>query len=400
MRKLWLVAKHEYLTVVKAKSFLVGTLGLPILIITVMVVAVVVALGGRGPLPVGYVDHSGVLSAVTEVARNDPSASVQFQAFPDEATGLEALNAEAVQALYVLPQDYLTNHEVTLYYLVDEPGALIQEDFNDLLRGQLLAQQPVEIRERILGQQQFTIRSADRSRAFETQNPLNFVVPYAAAFFFIFAVMNSAGYMLQAITKEKENRTMELLATSIRPLELIGGKAVGLMGVGVSQLVLWLGTALAAIIVARPFIEGMGAATLPWSALGIVAVFFLPAYALISAMMTAIGSAVEDLRQGQQISGILNLFFMLPFFLIVLIMTKPNSPIVIALTLFPTTAFVTIAFRWGMSQIPLWQLVVSWLLLVVSAGVSLWVAARIFKVGMLSYGQRLSLRKIVQALRD
>jgi ABC-2 type transport system permease protein len=73
--------------------------------------------------------------------------------------------------------------------------------------------------------------------------------------------------------------------------------------------------------------------------------------------------------------------------------------VAVALTLFPTTAFITVTMRWGLTVIPLWQLVVSWLLLVGSAGLSVWAAARILRVGMLRYGQRLTVRAMAQAVR-
>jgi hypothetical protein len=90
------------------------------------------------------------------------------------------------------------------------------------------------------------------------------------------------------------------------------------------------------VIVASFFIE-MPPFEMPWSLLAVVTLFFLPAYALVAALMTAIGGAVTDQRQGQQIAGIVNLLFTFPFFFIMLIMAKPNSPVVAFLTLFPTT---------------------------------------------------------------
>jgi ABC-2 type transport system permease protein len=69
------------------------------------------------------------------------------------------------------------------------------------------------------------------------------------------------------------------------------------------------------------------------------------------------------------------------------------------LTLFPTTSFTTITLRWGVASIPEWQLIVSWLLLTASAGLMVWAAARIFRVGMLRYGQRLNLRGMLHAVR-
>jgi ABC-2 type transport system permease protein len=115
--------------------------------------------------------------------------------------------------------------------------------------------------------------------------------------------------------------------------------------------------------------------------------------------MITLGCMVTELQQGQQISGILNLLFMVPFFFFVLVFTNPNSPILVAMTLFPTTAFMTVAMRWGMTTIPTWQLVVSWLILVTTAALSIGVAARVFRVGMLRYGQPLSLRGVAEIVR-
>jgi len=396
----WLVAKHEYAKIVKTKSFLLGTLGVPALIVVVTAVSVIVALGQRGVLPVGYVDHAGILDATVLPPREEGEELVALRAFSDEALAQAALEAEEIQAFYVLSKDYVQTGQMKLVYGQKRPSEVAREDFVAFLRANLLAQQSPAIQKRVQEGPWVTIRSADGSREFDSENILSFVVPYAAAFFFFFAVMNSGGYMLQAITDEKENRTVEILATSLRPLELIGGKALGLMSVGLTQLAIWTATGLLALVVATSmFPDLLNGFNIPWSFIGVTMLFFLPAYALMAGMMTAVGSAVTDHRQGQQISGIFNLLFTFPFFFIVLIMAKPNSPLVVALTLFPTTAFITITLRWAMAIVPLWQLLVSWVLVVSTAVFSVWVAARIFRIGMLRYGQRLSFKHILTSLQ-
>ncbi|MFN2164892.1 MAG: ABC transporter permease, partial [Anaerolineae bacterium] len=141
------------------------------------------------------------------------------------------------------------------------------------------------------------------------------------------------------------------------------------------------------------------AVEIPWGLLGIVLFWFVPSYALMAGLMISIGSTVTEMQQGQQIAGILNLLFVFPFFLTVMIFTSPNSPLMVLLTLFPTTSFLTVSMRWAVTAIPLWQLAASWILLVISAGVSIWAASRIFRVGMLRYGQRLELRGVLAAIR-
>lgn len=400
MRNLWLVAKHEYLKIAKKKSFLIGTLGFPVLMIAVMFVAIVVSLGQRGTLPLGYVDDAGVLSeTVTLPLRDNGKPPVALRAFPDQDAARTALDAGAIQAFYVVPEDYVASGRVQLFYLSKRPGEVVEDDFVDFLRANLLADHPAEVRQRMLEGVSVTFLAADGSREFDSENMLSFFVPYIAAFFFIFAVTNAGGYMLQAVTDEKENRTIEVLVTSLRPEELIGGKALGLMSVGLTQLALWTATAAVALLVASLFVENVRTLRIPWSLVAVVALFFVPAYALIAGLMTAVGGMVTDLRQGQQITGILNVLFTAPFFFVALIMAKPNHPIIVAMTLFPTTAYVTIVLRWSMTVVPFWQLAVSWVLLVVSAAMSVWLAARIFRIGMLRYGQSLTIKSVIASLR-
>lgn len=400
MRNFWLIAKHEYLKIVRQKSFLIGTLGIPVLIIVVMGVSILVALGQRGNLPLGYVDHTGILNeSVTLCVPDRGKPPVAIRAFADEAAAQTALEVNAIQAYYVVPADYVQSGRVQLFFLKKRPGEMAQEDFADFLRANLLADHPADVQRRMLEGSDVAFRSIDGKRELESENVVGFIVPFVAAFFFVFAVMNAGSYMLQAVTDEKENRTIEVLVTSIRPEELIGGKAVGLMSVGLTQLGIWVLTTVIALLVAAPFVPEVQGLRIPWSFLVVAVLFFVPAYALIAGLMTAVGGMVTDLRQGQQITGILNLFFTLPFFFVALIMAKPNSPLLIVLTLFPTTAFVTITMRWAMTTVPLWQLGLSWALLVTSAVVSVWLAARIFRLGMLRYGQNLNVKTILLSLR-
>jgi ABC-2 type transport system permease protein len=115
--------------------------------------------------------------------------------------------------------------------------------------------------------------------------------------------------------------------------------------------------------------------------------------------MIAIGGAVSESQQGQQVAGILNLLFMVPLFLLPLFFANPGHPAIVAMTLFPTTSFLTVSMRWGLGTIPVWQLGVSWVLLVMTTFLMLWIAVRIFRAGMLRYGQNMTLRGAVASLR-
>ena len=400
MAKYHIVAKHEYQKLVNKRSFLFSTLGFPLLIAVVITVSLLTTLGKKGDLPVGYVDNAGILKETTTLYSSEHEESVLFIAIPSKATAMAQLRATEVQAVYLLSPDYPRTGKVELYYLNQRPSVSVQEDFETFLKTHLISNQPKEIQIRLMEGTNIIIQSIDSSRIFDSRNIINFFIPFIAAFLFIIAVMSAGGYMLAAVTEEKENRTIEILTTSLRPEELIGGKALGLMGVGLTQLSLWAITAIVGLFILSRFYDQLRLIKIPWSTLGIVCLFFLPAYALMSGMMIIIGSMVSDSKQGQQISGIINMLFTSPFFFITLIIAKPNNPISIVLSLFPTTAFITITMRWAVSTIPTWQLISSLIILTCSSLLSVWIATRVFRFGMLQYGQNFKVKHIVNAFRS
>ncbi|MFQ5615690.1 MAG: ABC transporter permease [Anaerolineales bacterium] len=192
---------------------------------------------------------------------------------------------------------------------------------------------------------------------------------------------------------------MEVMLTSISPGQLIGGKAAGLLAASLTQLGIYAAAIVAGLVIAAPHVEPLQRAVVPWAYLGVMAIFFFPAYTLISAVMVAVGAAVTELQQGQQVAGILNLFFILPIMLMAVIFANPGHPLIVFFTLFPTTSFLTISLRWGLGTVPLWQLGISWILLVSSAVFAIWAAARVFRAGMLRYGQPLTFKTALAAVR-
>jgi len=395
MPKFLLVAKHEYLKMTRKRSFWLGTLGIPLLIVLIIAISILISVGGGSDEPLGYVDRAGILEDVVYPERE----IVEMRAFPNKTAAQAALENGEIQAFYLLPEDYLQSPRVSLYYWDDWPGDGVQGDFDAFLRANLAVGLPDEVKNRVLSGSDLTVRSADGRREASEQNIINLFLPFIAGMFFIFAAMASSGYLLQAVTDEKENRTVEILFTSLTPDQFIGGKALGLISVALSQFIVWLLAIVVGLAIGAQFLEPLQAIVVPWDFLLVMALYFVPAFSLIAGLMTVIGSMVTEMQQGQQISGMLNMLFVFPFFLTGMVFFNPNSPILIVMTLFPTTAFITVALRWGMTVIPGWQLIASWLLLVVTAGFSVWAAARVFRQGMLQYGQRINLRGVFKIIR-
>jgi ABC-2 type transport system permease protein len=400
LRNLWLVAGFEYRHVVIRRSFLLVTLAIPLGLAVLIAVMVIYITSKFNLLPVGYVDGAGFLQIEKQQDLPNPADRIVIVAYPDEAQALAALFQEKIQAFFVFPRDYAQTLQTDLYYLENPPTSDVWSQFDDFVRLNLVARLPEALRERVLDGPQVTVIDVNSNRRFSENSVVNIIVPVAASFLFFFATMSASGYMLQAVADEKENRTLEVVITSLTPEQLIGGKVVGLVAASLTQLMIYLLAAIICIRVAAPTIGALQQVEMPWAYLGVMVLFFLPTYVLIASIMVAIGGSVDELQQGQQVAGILNLVFLLPIFMLVLMFENPSHPLIIFMTFFPPTAFLTISLRWGLSSIPTWQIVLSWVILVVTTAGSMWAAARIFRVGMLRYGQPLSLRSWLDAVKE
>jgi ABC-2 type transport system permease protein len=388
MRNFWLIARHEYLNRVRRRSFLLASLGIPIGIALIMTISIVSQGSASDPRPLGLIDQAGVVTNPEFVMLD----AVEMQQFEREDEADAALQLGEIQGYVLIPESFLLSAPLQYSFWDQAPDDDLISDLNQYLRTQLLSNYPDDIQTLMLTDPILTIRSADGQREINSEGALlSILIPYFASFIFYLAMVSSGGYLLQAVSDEKENRTIEVMITSVRPEELIAGKAIGLLAVGLTQLLIWI-LVLVAIILAGPSIwEGFQLVQIPWSFLGIVLIFFLPTSILIAGIMIAIGGMVEEASQGQQISGFINMLFMSPWFFSILFFTSPDSPLAVILTLIPFTAFLSTALRWSLSVVPLWQLIASWTILSLTAGGAVWAAARIFRLGMLRYGKRIRL---------
>ncbi len=399
MRNYWLVAKHEYRRMVFRRGFILVTLMIPVGMAALIFFAYLVETRNQDDSAIGYVDTPNIFDPGLQNRLPDPEDRVEIVEFSDEESALAALDAGEIQAFFIFPENYPDTLETDLHFVEDPPRNDIWREFDDFIRLNLLSGMAEAKQARLLEGADFTVIDVNGNREFSESAIINIILPFAGTFFFLFATMMAAGYLMGVVASEKENRTMEIVISSITPGQMIGGKAVGLLAGALTQLAIYIVAIVIALRVASPYVEMLQLVKVPWAYLGLMVVFFLPAYALIASIMIAIGGAVTESQQGQQIAGILNLLFMLPLFLLPLFFTNPGHPIIVALTLFPTTSFLTVSLRWGLGTIPAWQLGVSWLLLVMAMFVMLWIAVRVFRAGMLRYGQPLTLRGALDSLR-
>jgi ABC-2 type transport system permease protein len=215
-----------------------------------------------------------------------------------------------------------------------------------------------------------------------------------AAILLIISINTSGGYLLQALVEEKENRTMEMIVTSVSPMQLMAGKIVGNLSVGLTQIGAWLAVVIIALVIVVRFIPLGEGFQLDAGYLGLLILVMLPAFVMISALMALVGATATEAREAQQIAGLFTLPLAVPLWFVSAIIANPNSALSIGLSLFPLTAPLAISLRAGYTDIPLWQTTLAISLLVVCAIGALWLAGRAFRLGMLRYGKRLTWREI------
>jgi ABC-2 type transport system permease protein len=396
MRKIWLVFKHEYLRHVMRKRFLLALFSLPLFFLAIIVIGLVLLLVQYNPRPVGYVDLSGLLKnpvGLSDQGRLSPL--VQLLPFASEAGARTALQAKKIQAYYVLEANYLQTGQVRMVAL-EAPADTVQGQFQNFLRANLVAHQPPAIANRLLEGASVVVRASQGNRQMATNQVLNMILPLAGGLLFILATNTSGSYLLQALVEEKENRTMEIIVTSLSPAQLMAGKIAGNMAVGLTSLLAWIVFGLLALVFALRFLfQGqviqfnLGFSILTFATL-------LPAFVLVASLMAAVGATATESREAQQVAGLFTLPLSVPFMLLSPILTSPNSPLSIGLSLFPLTAPVTLPLRATLTIVPVWQIAVSLALLFILSGCSIWFAGRAFRLGMLHYGKRLSWKELLR----
>jgi len=394
MTKFWKIYSFEYSRQVFRKRFLFGLLSVPAIIVMMILVVFLTIAAEMNSKPVGYIDRSGLLThPLSRPAVAAPEKPVGLIPYQDEAAAMAALKSGKIQAYYVLGADYLQTGQAERVS-IRPPGSSAESQFKDFVRANLLASLPGSISQRLTQGDHLVVRSVDGSRQIDQGNWVTILIPIFTGLALMIAIFASSGYLMNAVVEEKENRTMEILASSASPTQIMIGKALAMISLGLTQLLAWalFGLGLLALG-ARGLTLFQTIQLSPWSLLPILLVF-LPSFVTVAALMIIVGSTVADAREGQQIAGMLTLPIVLPYWFALPLMTHPESLLATALSVFPLTAPVTITLRMAFYTIPAPEFAMTIGVLVLWAIVSLLVAGRAFRLGLINYGKRLSLRAL------
>lgn len=224
---------------------------------------------------------------------------------------------------------------------------------------------------------------------------LTMLVPMGFMMLMMISVMTSGSSLLTTTVEEKSSRVMEVLLSAVSPMQLMTGKIIGQMGVGLLILAVYSGLGVGSVIFLLKRMDLISTESLIY-----LVIFFFIAYFLVASLMAAIGSAVNDMREAQTLMTPVMLLIMLPWMIWFVIQRAPNSPLAVTLSFVPgMNPFIMVIRLCGSEPVPTWQIPVAIAVGVVSVVIAAWAAAKVFRIGALMYGKPPDFKTLLRWIR-
>ncbi len=224
---------------------------------------------------------------------------------------------------------------------------------------------------------------------------LTMLIPMGFMMLMMVSVLTSGSSLLTTTVEEKSSRVMEVLLSAVSPMQLMTGKILGQMAVGLLILTVYSGLGVGSVIFLLKRMDLISTESLIY-----LVIFFFIAYFLVASMMAAIGSAVNDMREAQTLMTPVMLMIMTPWMIWFVIQRAPNSPLAVTLSFVPgMNPFIMVIRLCGSEPVPTWQIPVAIAVGVVSVVIAAWGAAKIFRVGALMYGKPPNFKTLIRWIR-
>lgn len=426
----WIVARREFLATVLRPGWLIGTLGMPVFVgLYAGMIALVAHSAEAANKPTGkagVVDEAGIVrfeSGPTAAADVPPEAAgaaamagsagpagsmvtallqgTKFVPFTDLHEALAALRRKEIGAVYVVPKDYVATGAVTAY---DPSTSIFSEEKiaqiplrRLLIKSLATGRVPDGVVDRILAPAKVTVLTKQPDGRWTERGLAEIVgrvgVPFAFTILLMISILSSSGYLIQGVAEEKENRVIEVILSSIDARSLLFGKLIGLGAAGLAQLAIWLSMAL---VPALLLIAGLA---LSPAVVLLCLAYFVLAFLLYGTLITATGVIGTNAKDMQQYGMFWAIGCAVPMFFVTIVLQEPSGTAARVLSYIPLTAPVTMMLRVGARGAAWWEIVLTLLLLAGSVWLALRFAARVFKIGLLMYGKRPTVREIFRWLR-
>ena len=422
--KILLIIQREFNQRVRKRSFILTTILMPLLLVGVMAIPVLIAVYGSSPSVVRQivvVDSSGV---VAPALVDSPSLSFTPTPLSCDSARRAAEYGEAFGFLTVGPRVVEDPSQVALYTRENSTRAIedeIREQIRRIVYQQRIERADIPGLDSILQQLQVrpvlaTYRIDEQAAGGDTARQSSSDLLEALSFgmgiiIYMFIFIYGAAIM-HGVIEEKNNRIVEVIVSSVRPFQLMMGKIVGMTLVALTQLAIWAILVVGAFEVMRSSIpadggamnDGLLAAFSVFNASTILSVgglfllFFVGGYMLYASMFAAVGSAVENVQDAQQLQMPVTIPLVLAFLVLTMVMRDPTSAVAFWFSIIPFTSPIVMIARLPYG-VPLWEMVLSLVLLYATFLLVVSLAARIFRIGIFMYGKKPTLGEILRWIR-
>lgn len=400
--KLFQVIRREYVESVRKKSFLFGLVATPLVMLALVFVPLLT--GGmitESEFDLAVVDETGAIGR--ELAAAFEAKTSGFRptvTLTDPAPNLapilnERIRDGAISGWIRVPADFEASGVFEFHSeSVTNLAALesLESELNRLLteRRALAVGIPTEQVETFLQPAEMKTFRTGPGGGREADFDSVYLRATIAVFVLFLALMPTGQILMRSVIEEKSNRVIEVLLSSVTPQELMAGKILGLGGVGLTLLSVW--AAVGFVLSAK-----MGSAfPITGQEVGVFVLYFLPGYFLYAAILGSIGSICRSEREAQPFLTPVSLMLLVPSLLGVAIAQNPDHWIARVLSFVPFFTPSLMLFRNTIQEIPAWEIAATWTTLVIGTIAMFWVAARIFRVGILITGKRPSLPEVMR----
>lgn len=449
MRKFLAVVRHEYKKVVFKWSFVIGTLLLPFLAACFAFVPMIIFSLRGEPTRIAVADPTGKIlprleksltaeriiekakqaskesmsdigASQQEKMRNDVARFVQdfvLVEYPAEGKSTEAVRSDLrekilageIDAYLIVPDDF-DSSAARFEFRSRKGGDFVSNDtfedaLNDAVRSQRLADANIsEDKLTEIGSAVNFDSKGVNDAGEEKDSGGVFAASFAIGLMIYITLAIYGQAIMGAVVEEKETRIAEILFSSARPYELMLGKLVGVGLAGLTQLAIWLGTASALVAFLalqadfRPLLASVPSIT-PLMLLCFL-IYFLLGFFIYASIFALIGSMVTTVQEGGQFAFPPIMIMLVAFYFCFAVIRDPNSSLSFWVTIAPFMAPITMPVRILAETPPLWQIALSILVNAAAIAGLVWVASRVYRIGMLMYGKRATIPEVWKWIRQ
>ncbi len=443
MNKTFLILKQEYLKRVKKKSFIVLTLLVPFLMVGMFALIIFLTINNdKKERTIGVYDESGLFLGEFKSETYTKYLFIDKQKY-DQLKG-ELKDAEYYALLYI-PADIYTNNSAQLVSEKQVPMELNEQIERKLSRfiendkrQKVIAETQIpDLEERLAATKTNvslkTLKISESGEAKSSSSTVAFIASYAMGFIIYFFVFMYGAAVMRSVMEEKKSRIIEVIISSVKPVELMAGKIIGTALVGLTQVAIWVVLGTVVMIGVQSFFSpesaqqmgqsimenqgqmnpAMTQAAQPNEVMQVMEMisnlniplilfsfvfYFLAGYLLYSSLMGAIGAAVDNDEDSQQMIFPVTFPLILSIMVLFSIARNPEGSVAFWFSIIPFTSPVVMLARVPYG-VPAWELLLSMFLLVLTVVGAIVAAAKIYRVGLLMYGKKVNLKELIKWLR-